>query len=254
MYTVFLVDDDTLILDELIETIPWVDNGFEVIGKETNPVNAVSKIRELVPDVVFVDLKMPVMDGNELIKEIRKSGTDCEFVMISAYDSFDNVRSFFKQSGFDYILKPVNIDDISIVLERLMAKLSLKHPYSNTISDDFNNSDENIIKTSDMTDNPNFNELLDYVNWHYNEKITLDMLADNFGFSRTYICNLFSKHLNTSLSKYITDIRMKKAKEMLSDKTLLLKEIAINLGYKEYYHFYKVFKAYYGYSPKENHD
>ena len=129
-------------------------------------------------------------------------------------------------------------------MERLLTRLSEIHPYIENISDD----------QTAKTDNPNFNELIDYVENHYNEKLTLDMLADMFGFSRNYICNLFSKHLNTSLSRYITDIRMKKAKEMLSDKTLLLKEIAISLGYKEYYHFYKVFKDYYGYSPKDNHE
>ena len=94
MYSVFLVDDDTLILDELIDTILWLDNGFTVVGSETNPFKAVDKIKELQPDVVFVDLKMPGMDGNGLIKTLKKNGTICEYVMISAYDNFENVRAF----------------------------------------------------------------------------------------------------------------------------------------------------------------
>lgn len=252
MYTVFLVDDDTLILDELVETILWQDNGFEVVGRETNPQKAISVIEEMSPDVCFIDLKMPNMDGNELIHKLKGNGVQSEFVMISAYDNFESVRAFFQQSGFDYILKPVNSDDIQIVLERLLTKLAARKNGNGLNDIDQNGSDLENDSSVAITDNPGFNHLIEFVEAHYNEKITLEMLSDRFGFSRNYICSLFSKHLNTSLSRYITDIRMKRAKQLLSDKTVLLKEIALELGYKEYYHFYKVFKDYYGYSPKDN--
>ena len=102
-----------------------------------------------------------------------------------------------------------------------------------------------------MTENPGFNSLVSYVNEHFAEKLTLEMLSKKFGFSKNYICGLFSKHLNTSLTCYLTDLRMKHAKELLSDKTVLIKEVAISCGYPEYYHFFRVFKTYYGVSPKE---
>ena len=237
MYTAYSVDDDYLILEEMVDMIPWQDYGFELIGKETNPETALKEILRLSPDVVFVDLKMPVMDGNQLIENVRKCGLSPEFVMVSAYDEFESVRSFFKQNGFDYILKPINPNDLHVVLEKLYAQLSDSQPSKGSI-----------------TENPQFNELLLYVNAHYKERITLSDLSERFGFNRTYICNLFSKYLNTSLSGYMTDIRMKKANEMLKDENLMLKEIAYSLGYKEYYHFYKVFKGYYGYSPNEHRD
>ena len=236
MYSVYLVDDDTLILEELINMVPWLDNGFEVVGSQTNPETALEEIQFIKPDVVFCDLKMPEMDGNELIKALKEANVDSEFVMISAYDSFENVRAFFQQSGFDYILKPVNNEDIQMVLEGLVGRLSKKRPEKN---------DE------PLTENPGFNNLVKYVNEHYAEKITLDILSKKFGFSRNYICGLFSKHFNTSLTCYLTDIRMKKAKELLEDKQVLIKEVAVNCGYPEYYHFFRVFKTYYGVSPKE---
>lgn len=236
MYSVYIVDDDTLILEELVNMVPWLDNGFQVVGTQTNPELALEEIKFLAPDVVFCDLKMPEMDGNELIKSLREAEVDAEFVMISAYDSFENVRAFFQQSGFDYILKPVNNDDIQMVLEGLIGRLSKKKPEK---------PDEV------MTENPGFNSLVSYVNEHFAEKLTLEMLSKKFGFSKNYICGLFSKHLNTSLTCYLTDLRMKHAKELLSDKTVLIKEVAISCGYPEYYHFFRVFKTYYGVSPKE---
>ncbi|MCR5278971.1 MAG: response regulator, partial [Lachnospiraceae bacterium] len=124
MYKVYLVDDDGLILEEMATTVAWLDNGFEVAGSNTNPLKAIDEIRTLSPDVIFCDLKMPVMDGNEFIRQLREDGVNAEFVMVSAYNDFENVRTFFKQTGFDYILKPIDQEEIQPVLERLSEKLS----------------------------------------------------------------------------------------------------------------------------------
>lgn len=236
MYKVYLVDDDELILDELIELAPWMEGGFEVVGKNTQPLAAIEEIMSLEPDAVFCDLKMPDLNGNDLIARLKELGCKAEFVMISAYDEFESVRRFFQQTGFDYILKPVSSEDIRGVLEVLGMKLS-----KNSVPQ----------QVDVITDNPNFNGLVEYVNEHYAEKIQLGTLAANFGFSKGYVCVLFQKYFNKSLSLYLTDIRMEHAKKLLEEKTLLVKQVGAMCGYSDYYHFFKVFKNYYGVSPKE---
>ena len=191
----------------------------------------------LFPDVLICDLRMPEMDGNEMIRRIREKGLVCEFVMLSAYDEYDDVRTFFKQSGYDYILKPINDEEIRILLEKLYVKISAKLPEEDLQA---------------VTENPIFNELLKYLDEHFAEKLTLEQIAEKFGFSKNYICQLFKKHFDTTFSIYITKKRMTRAKEMLTDKTLSVKEIAFDLGYTDYHHFYRTYKNYYGYSPKEN--
>jgi len=237
MYKVYLVDDDSIILEELESRVPWMENGFEVIGRCTNPVKAIEEVSSLLPDVLICDLRMPEMDGNEMIRRIKEKGLVCEFVMLSAYDEYDDVRTFFKQSGYDYILKPINDEEIRIILEKLYVKISAKLP-------------EEGLQT--VTENPTFNELLKYLDEHFAEKLTLEQIAEKFGFSKNYICQLFKKHFDTTFSIYITKKRMTRAKEMLTDKTLSVKEIAFDLGYTDYSHFYRTYKNYYGYSPKEN--
>ena len=239
MFKTYLVDDDALILEELINIIPWEENGFEVAGSSTDPSSAIEAIPDIRPDVIFCDLKMPGMDGNEFIRRLKSLGTEAEFVMISAYDSFENVRGFFQQAGYDYILKPVDPNDIQIVLEGLNAKLSSRNV---SATED---------KSGSLTENPDFNKLITYVNGHFTEKISLNQLSREFGFSKNYICNLFQKHYNRSLNVYLTQLRMKHAKELLEDKTILIKEVAYRSGYSDYYHFFKVFKNHYGVSPKE---
>ena len=202
MYSVYLVDDDSWILEELVEMVPWLDYAFEVVGSSTDPLRAVEEIEKLSPDVVFCDLKMPNMDGNELIRTLKEKGVTSEFVMLSAYDSFENVRAFFQQTGFDYLLKPVNNADIQIVLEGLDARLSRRAPLK----------DEN--EKDSLTENPGFNKIISYINDHFDEKITLNTLAKQFGFSKGYICGLFQKYFNKSLNLYLTEKRMELAKEL----------------------------------------
>ncbi len=253
MYTAYLVDDEELILDEFIRTIPWMDNGFEVIGYNTSPQKAIAEIESIHPDVVFCDLKMIGMDGNELIKKLKEDGISSEFVMVSAFDSFENVRTFFQQSGFDYVLKPVNQDDIQLVLERLVQRLAAKQNQSSVpcttgiVPDEAEADDSPELPTNNLS----VNKMLAFIDINFSKKITLDILSKQFGFSRNYICNLFSKYFHTSLTCYLTAKRMEHAKKLLADKSLLLKDIAIECGYSEYVQFYKVFKDYYGVSPKE---
>lgn len=238
MYSVYLVDDDSLILEELVDIVPWLDYAFEVVGSSTDPLKAVDEIVRLKPDVIFCDLRMPNMGGNELIRTLKSEGVESEFVMLSAYDDFEDVRAFFQQTGFDYLLKPVSNADIQLVLVRLDAKLAKTKPSSK--------EDEEML-----TENPGFNKIVSYINEHYIEKISLNSLAKQFGFSKGHICSMFSKYFNKSLNLYITEKRMELAKELLLDKTVLIKDVAYRSGYADYYHFFKVFKSYYGISPKE---
>ncbi len=237
MYKVFLVDDEELIVKQIAETVPWMDNGFEVIGIEIDPVKAVGRVLDLKPNVVFTDLRMPNLDGHTFMRAVRESGLDMEFVMLSAYGTFEDARTFFQQEGFDYLLKPLQLPEVQLVLEKLAEKLSNKYPMKS-------DADEEIS-------NPAFNELVEYVKTNFKDKFTLDQLAKNFGLSAGYICNLFAKHYNTTLTRFVTQARMEYAVKLIKSSDYPLKEIASECGYKDYFYFNKVFKGYYGMAPSQ---
>lgn len=237
MWKVFLVDDEEIILNQIEQTVPWMDNGFEVIGMDTNPVRAVSKVLELKPDVIISDLRMPQLDGHTFMRTVREEGLDVEFVMLSAYGTFEDARTFFQQEGFDYLLKPLQILEVQLVLEKLAKKLAKKKPFEEA--------------TDDVGINPAFSELIEYVRNHFAEKFTLDQLAKQFGLSAGYICNLFAKSYDTTLTCFVTKLRMEHAAELMKDKNCSLKNVAIDCGYTDYFYFNKVFKGYYGVAPSQ---
>ena len=237
MFRVFIVDDEELIMKEIESSVPWMDNGFEVIGMESNSKKAVERVIELKPDVVFSDLRMPYLDGHTFMKAVRESGLDTEFVMLSAYGTFEDARTFFQQEGFDYLLKPLQIPEVQLVLEKLATKLARKHPQQTV------DSEEAV--------NPSFAELVEYVHTHFYEKFTLEQLGKKFGLSAGYICTLFAKKHNTTLTCFVTQARMEHAVVLLTTSNLSLKQIANECGYKDYFYFNKVFKGYYGMAPSQ---
>lgn len=237
MFKVFLVDDEELILRQIVGSVPWMDNGFEVIGTETNPEKAVERVLNLKPDVVFSDLKMPCLDGHAFIKTVKENGLDTEFVMLSAYGTFEDARIFFQNEGFDYLLKPLQIQEVQLVLEKLATILSEKHPQQ--------------LDAFDETVNPAFIKLVEYVRTNFSEKFTLEQLGNKFGFSAGYICSLFAKYFNTTLTCFITKVRMECAVDLMKKNKYALKKIANECGYKDYFYFNKVFKGYYGIAPSK---
>lgn len=237
MYKVFLVDDEEVIVNQIAHVVPWLDNGFEVVGLETNSKRALNEIISTKPDVVFLDLKMPFIDGHSLMKQVRDADLETEFVMLSAYGTFEDAKIFFKQDGFDYLLKPIQLDEVQLVLEKLAVKIAKKYPVR--------------LETRNENINPAFSNLIEYIQENYQEKFMLDKLGKQFGLSAGYICNLFAKHYNTTLTCFVTDIRLKRAVELISDGNLTLKQIAYESGYNDYFYFNKVFKAHFGVAPSQ---
>lgn len=236
MFHVYVVDDEELILSEIVTTVPWMDNGFTVCGFSTSASQAKEEILALKPDVVFTDLKMPSMDGIELMTCL-KGELECEFVLLSAYGTFEDSRSFFLNKGFDYILKPLEQNDMSFLLQKLYKKLVRIKGGEPT--------------TEDAGINPEFLKLIIYVKENYRESISLKMLSKQFNLSANYICNLFAKHQEQTLTRFISELRMQEAARLIKEGKEPFKVIGLEVGYADYYYFCKVFRDYYGMSPSE---
>ena len=238
MYGVYLVDDEKMVVDNLITSIPWLENGFEVVGFSTDPISAVAEITAKRPDVVFCDLKMPGCDGIELIKRVRENSVDTEFIMLSAFGEFETTRDFFRLGGIDYILKPLEQENAGLVLEKISRKIVGKD--NKTPSVQFVPSQYK-----------GFDDLITYVTDNFNKKHTLNDLSERFNLSATYICDLFAKHYGSTLIIFVTNLRMSQAARLMFESETPLKEIAVHCGYSDYYYFCKVFKEYFGKTPSE---
>ncbi len=119
MYKVILADDEIWSLEGLAASFQWEENGFQVVGKYTDSLEAVRHIKEECPDVVFTDIRMPDMTGLEMMGEIRKNQLDTVFIIVSGYAEFEYAREAVRQGAFDYNLKPIDLDEADRLLKRL---------------------------------------------------------------------------------------------------------------------------------------
>jgi two-component system, response regulator YesN len=123
MNKVILVDDEIYVRKGLRSLIDWEDCGFEVIEEASNGQQALSMIRELRPDLVVTDIRMPVLDGLELIKKATEEGLPSKFIIISGYSDFKYAQSAVRFGVHDFILKPIDKDEMEETLKILSKSL-----------------------------------------------------------------------------------------------------------------------------------
>ncbi|WP_127532575.1 response regulator transcription factor [Paenibacillus kobensis] len=119
---VIIVDDEPHISRNLEKVIPWEMLGLEVVGTARNGAEAYELIQSLSPDLLLSDIRMPVMDGLELVKRIREEELDVDVIMLSGYQDFAYTRTAIQYGVKDYILKPIPYDELTGVIARVMSE------------------------------------------------------------------------------------------------------------------------------------
>ena len=107
MLKIIIADDEELIRKRLITRIDWESYGFSHIYEATNGEEVIELIKENAPELLITDIRMPVKDGIELVKEIRKENYDIEIIVISGFADFQYAQNMMKYGVGDYILKPI---------------------------------------------------------------------------------------------------------------------------------------------------
>lgn len=238
MYKIFLADDEIWVIMGLKKLIEKIGAPFQVVGEASNGVMALEEIEKKKPDVLITDIRMPGMDGLELMKEIRKKKLDTKVVLVSGYAEFDYAQKAIRMGAVDYLLKPVEAETFAKVLENLEKML-----------DERGGKQEE--QPEEILDPSALENIVEEIQARYNENITLTGFSEKHNISAGHLSNLLKERLGMSFSEYITAKRVQKAKELLADERLSVEKVANEVGYKDYFYFTKVFKKAVGISPSK---
>lgn len=121
---VFFIDDEYLIRKLLNNCVDWHDLGYKVVGESSGGEDAVDQVVQCNPDLIFVDISMPIIGGIELSKRILEVMPRIKIVMLTGHQEFDYAREAVKFGAFDYLLKPVNPKEIIAVADKVKEAVS----------------------------------------------------------------------------------------------------------------------------------
>lgn len=123
MYKVLIVDDEKYVISLIEKLVDWEKLGMEVIGSAGDGVQGIRMVEELKPDILIADVKMPGFDGISLIKKVREIDRDVRFIMISGHKRFEYAKSVMKYNVEDYLLKPIDKQELEDILEKIRKEL-----------------------------------------------------------------------------------------------------------------------------------
>ena len=133
MYQVLIVDDEPIVKIALRSMLDWGSLGFHICGTASNGQEALEMAERMHPDLIICDLKMPVMDGIDLIRTAKDRSMNCEFLVISNYEDFNYVRTALVLGASDYILKvSISPEELTTQLQKIKEKLDQKQTHHHT--------------------------------------------------------------------------------------------------------------------------
>ena len=124
LYKVLLVDDESMILRGMEEGISWKDFGFEVIGTASNGQEAWEMIQNERPDVLISDIRMPFMNGLELVKTLNENYIKMKVILVSGYDDFEYAQTAIRYGVQEYLLKPISMPQMEKLLKRMHQEIT----------------------------------------------------------------------------------------------------------------------------------
>lgn len=268
MYRVLLVDDEQIERMALAKKIDRYYGDKVDIYHAVNGREAVAMCGEQKNDIVIMDISMPEMNGVMAAKYIRKMDDECSIIFLSAYDDFEYARNAIKVRALDYLLKPCDMNDLLAVMDTALQKLDKENVFNgNSISgkeqnketqidgSNANNVRENRPKRTDNVRNSDeqttIKYLKEYVENNYIYDISMQEAAEEMGYSDAYFSKLFKQYFNQNFTAYLTEYRIKKAKELLSNTNHSIKDISRMVGYTDSNYFAKIFKRLVGEIPSK---
>lgn len=247
MYRVLIADDDYAVRYAYSKMKVWNETGFVIAEQVSNGQLALDKLKNERFDIVIADICMPVLNGVELLREIRNISSDVDVIFVSSYNEFEYARQGLVLGAFDYILKPVKGYKLKEVLSRAKEKLDERN---------YNKFADSCVKMTfhyfGIEKSNAFSEkLFQFLSENEDILITMDDAADYFEISKDYFGKLFKQNFNVSFTRFYSVLKVEYAKTLIREYNYKAYEISEMLGYSSRDYFTKIFKEVTGITPTE---
>ena len=241
MYRVILIDDEPLIVEGLKRVVPWNDYHCEVVATAGDASDGKELIRSFRPHILFTDICMPGDNGLTMLAALRSEFPDMQVAVLTGYREFAYAQEAIRLGVSRFLLKPSRMDEIREALQTMTERLDRLQPEG---------------AGADVTDAESagsflVRQALAYMEDHKAEKLTLQEVADACYVSQWHLSKLLNRYTENSFYDILNSLRIKAAKELLTDPSLRIGDIGEMVGYADTAHFARVFKKLVGMSANE---
>ncbi|NOV04199.1 response regulator transcription factor [Paenibacillus planticolens] len=250
-----LIIDDELPLRQELRSMPWASFGAELVGEAENGEEALELCETLEPDLVISDITMPIMDGLELFRMVKKRFPLIQFVLLTCHSDFHYAQEALKLGALDYFTK-LSFDeaDMKTAVEKARAAIRRETDLRDYEQERTRRELSNPQKSGTMDERKIRKEVhlaQKIVETKLGEPITLTSVADEVGLSSYYLSRLFREETGESFNDYVTRLRMEKAMQLLQNTQLKVYEVAEQVGIPSYRYFSQLFRNWTGVAPTD---
>ena len=252
---VIIVDDEYLIRNLIRNCIDWDEIDIEIVGEASNAHECLKLIENTKPDIVLTDINMPLTNGLDMSEHLLKKYPEIKIIIITGYDKFEYAKRSVRLGVSDFILKPIDDEELKIAVLRIKEKIEKEKAEINKVKSieetigDLTEIIELDKKESDKC--VNINQIKKYIIKNLsNKELSLKSVANNFYLNSSYLSRFFKEKTNENFGEYITKTKMEIALKMLQNPNVKVYEVSKKLGFDDPNYFSNWFKKYSGQSIK----
>ena len=250
---IVIVEDEIRIREGIERLLNKSGGLYQVAGQAENGREGLAVVLREKPDLVITDIRMPNMDGIEMLSALRQEGASCKAVVLSAYSEFAYAQQAIKLGVSEYLLKPIVVDELMHALRTVEDQLQQKREsarqalptlletLSHSRTDDMHNAQVGLLVGRARA----------IAGQHFSDGVTLEEIAQKLSVTPEYLGTQIHKELGITFGTMMKALRVNKAKELLLSTNMKLYEIAEAVGYADAKYFARVFQQDIGIMPLE---
>lgn len=236
-----IVEDEETILGGMCNYIRRNAPFIDVVHTAQNGQEALDILFRSRPQVMLLDIQLPVKDGIAVMKEAKAAGVLPRTIILSGHDEFRYAQQALRYGAVDYLLKPCRSSEI---LERVRALFAEQ-------AEDAEEKPSPEGTGGQRERSHLVQDAVEHIQEHYAEDINLTVVADALGVTASYLSTQFKRALGHGFSDHLNRVRIERACDYFFDRRFKMYEIAYKVGFRDEKYFSIVFKKVKGISPSE---
>ncbi len=246
-----IVDDEVVAVRSIKKRVDWERFGIGRVYEANSMKQAMDIFRETEIDILLCDIEMPGGSGLELFEWVKGYFPYVECIYVTCHPDFEYIRKAMRLGSFDYLLKPIDYEELDEVLGKAVRRADSNMPVKEHVHQKarmYLKNDQTVPAqgASDVV-----SRIKKYIEEHIGEEISMGDIAEVVYLNPQYMVRMFKKQEGISILEYITNTRIKMASDLLRRTDDSIYQVAGIVGYSNYSYFSRVFKKITGKTPQE---